>query len=392
MGRAAALLACALLSGCAAAPPWVASWGTALVDSNPKAASPDAEVTLRQTVRLSLGGNAVRVRISNLYGEVPLVLGAATLDRVPLRFGGAAGVTVAPGEEALSDPVPRQVARGEDLVVSMYAIALPAHRSMHVAAHSTHYVAPGDQTGKAELTDARAVTSWFQLAGVEVQPERHDGVLVAIGDSITDGSGSGRDRNERWTDYLVRRLEREGGLAFGVINAGIGGNRLLADRNGPRVLARFERDVLGRPGVTHALMLIGVNDLGVLRTSGKETPEARQAMVEEIKAGWRQLAALARGRGVCMIAGTLTPYGASRLFKPQAHNEADRLALNDWLRTTDVVDGVADFDAAVRDANAPHLLDKRFDSGDGLHLSPAGFEAMAGAVPVGVLARSCRRR
>jgi lysophospholipase L1-like esterase len=259
-----------------------------------------------------------------------------------------------------------------------------------VAAHSTHYLAEGDQTGRAELSGARELTSWLQLAGVEVAPERLDGVLVAIGDSITDGSGSGRDRNERWTDYLVRRLEREGGPALGVINAGIGGNRLLADRNGPRVLDRFERDVLGRPGVTHALMLVGVNDLGVLGNSGKDTPEARGRMIEEIKAGWRQLAASAHARGVCLIAGTLTPYGASRLYKPQARNEADRLALNAWLRSTEVVDGVADFDAAVRDAAAPDRLDKRFDSGDGLHLSPAGFEAMAQAVPVERLARRCR--
>jgi lysophospholipase L1-like esterase len=221
------------------------------------------------------------------------------------------------------------------------------------------------------------------VAGIEVLPAAPPAaVLAAIGDSITDGSGAGLDLDERWTDFLQRRLRAEGAPAVAVINAGIGGNRMLSEGNGPSLLARFQRDVLGRPGVTHALVLIGVNDLGRLHKGGQETPQARQAMLEDMQAGWRRLADLAHGSGVCLIAGTLTPYGASRLYRPGPGNEADRQALNAWLRSASVVDGVADFDAAVRDPAAPDRLQAAFDSGDGLHLSPAGYRAMAGAVPV----------
>jgi lysophospholipase L1-like esterase len=166
---------------------------------------------------------------------------------------------------------------------------------------------------------------------------------------------------------------------------------MLREGNGPSLLARFERDVLERPGVTHALVLIGVNDLGRLHKSGQETPQARQAMLDEMQAGWRKLASQAHARGVCLFAGTLTPYGASRLYRPGPGNEADRQSLNAWLRGADFLDGVADFDAAVRDPAAPDRLQSAFDSGDGLHLSPAGYRAMAGAVPVDRLG-SCRWR
>ena len=201
-------------------------------------------------------------------------------------------------------------------------------------------------------------------------------MLVAIGDSITDGSGSTRDQNERWTDFLVRRLQQEKGLQLGVINAGIGGNRMLHDDSGPQLLARFDRDVLERPGVTHALVLVGVNDLGRLHRGSAETADTRRAMLADLQAGWRELVRKAHALGVCVIAGTLTPYGASTLYKPEPFNEADRQSMNQWLRSADNVD------AAVRDQSAPDRSRAEFDSGDHLHLSPAGYRAMAAAVAV----------
>jgi lysophospholipase L1-like esterase len=378
---------------------WTASWGTALMETAAKpgeAEAPLAHVTLRQAMRLSLGGETLRVRVSNLHGEAPLVIGAASLARAgapgsgllagpatQLRFGGAAKVTLAPGAEILSDPLRLPVAAGELVAFSLYVESGPARRTVHLAAHATGYAAPGDQAMRPALEGARSSTSWFQVAGIEVLPAAAPAaVLAAIGDSITDGSGAGLDLDERWTDFLQRRLRAEGAPATAVINAGIGGNRMLREGNGPSLLTRFERDVLDRPGVTHALMLIGVNDLGRLHKGGQETPQARQAMLDEIQAGWRKLAGEAHARGVCLLAGTLTPYGASRLYRPGPGNEADRQALNAWLRSADFLDGVADFDAAVRDPAAPDRLQAAFDSGDGLHLSPAGYRAMAGAVPV----------
>ena len=334
---AAAALAGALLAGCAApASHWKASWGTALMVPNDKvalAAADRRDVTLRQAMRLSLGGAGLRVRISNLHGAEPLVIGAAGVGRLArpgsgeltdaapavLRFGGAAGVSVAPGGEALSDPVAFPVVAGEHLAVSLHVVSAPARQSAHSAAHATQFIAPGNQVALPALGGARALTSWYQLAGIEVQAPGAAGVLVAIGDSITDGSGSGKDRDERWPDYLARRLAAEGGPQVGVINAGIGGNRMLRDDTGPSLLSRFERDVLARPGVTHALVLIGVNDLGHLLRAGRDTPEARQEMMAGLQAGWRALAAQAHARGVCLIAGTITPWGGGRIYKPQPH-------------------------------------------------------------------------
>ena len=365
------------------------------------AAADRRDVTLRQAMRLALGGASVRVRISNFHGAEPLVIDAATLGQLArpgqsdltgaapavLRFGGAAGISVAPGSEAVSDAVALPVGAGELVALSMHVVSAPARQTVHAAARATQFIAPGNQVAQAVLTGARPLMSWYQVAGIEVQAA--EGVLVAIGDSITDGSGAGTDRDERWPDYLVRRLATAGGPRIGVVNAGIGGNRMLRDDTGPNLLSRFERDVLGRPGVTHALVLIGVNDMGHLLRAGRDTPEARQAMLADLQAGWRTLAAQAHARGICLIAGTITPYVGGRIYQPQPHNEADRVQLNDWLRTSALFDGVADFDAAVRDPAAGDRLLKAYDSGDGLHLSPAGYRAMAGAVPLARLA-PCR--
>ncbi|MEO7495969.1 MAG: SGNH/GDSL hydrolase family protein, partial [Massilia sp.] len=363
------------------------------------------QVTLRQTMRLSLGGKALRVRLSNLYGKEPLVIGAATLrlaDRDgaggtrpfhTLRFSGASKVSVAPGTELYSDPLDGDFAGGDDVTVSLYVDSGPAVQSAHVAAHASQYIAAGDQTGRATLDGARRMTSWFHIGAVEVAPVAAAPVLVAIGDSITDGSGSTDDQNERWTDYLARRLKRQPGApAIGVINASIGGNQMLRDDLGQKLLERFERDVLGRAGVTHTLILIGVNDLGRLHKGGAETAQSRAAMLGNLQAGWRQMIAQAHARGVCVLAGTLTPYGGSTLYKPDAANEADRQTLNQWLRDSADIDGVADFDAAVRDPAAPERLQARFDSGDHLHLSPAGYGAMGDAVPIERLKACAIRR
>lgn len=406
--RVLGMLTGLLLAGCTAqTPAWRAAWGVALMPPTERAALAQGElhqVTLRQTLRLSLGGEAVRVRLSNLYGSEPLIIGAATLGMprapgdgqltgpaTPLRFGGASGVTVPPGEEALSDPVAWKVPSSTHITVSLYAHALPARQSSHVAAHSTQFLAPGDQSAATTLVGARQLTSWHQLGAVEVDAPQATGVLVAIGDSITDGSGSGRDRDERWPDYLVRRLQQESPAPIGVVNAGIGGNRMLHDDVGPNLLSRFKRDVLDRQGVTHVLVLIGVNDLGRMQRNKDTTAQMRQALQEELRAGWRRLAEQAHAHGVCVLAGTLPPYGSSRLYRPGTAGEADRAALNSWLRESDLFDGLADFDAAVRDPQAPERLLAAYDSGDGLHLSPDGYHAMAQAVPIERLS-ACRRK
>jgi len=408
----------ALAAGPAHAAGWTASWGAALMPPGDKAAMPPAVLrgaTLRQAMRLSLGGARLRVRISNRYGETPLVIGAASAGRaarpgsaeliadpMPLRFGGRPGIVLAPGADAVSDPLDLATQDGELVAVSLAVTSAPATQSAHVAAHATQFLAPGNGVGRRTLAGARTLTSWFQIEGIEVEPAAGaaPGVLVAIGDSITDGTGAGLDRDERWPDWLARRLRAEaaeGAPALAVVNAGIGGNRMLADDNGPRLLARYEHDALERPGATHVLALIGVNDLGRQHRDGLDTPAARAAMLRDLQDGWRELARQAHARGVCFIAGTLTPDGGTPVYAPTADNEADRQRLNAWLRASagagagGIFDGLADFDAAVRDPAAPDRLQAEFDAGDHLHLSPAGYRAMAQAVPLDRLG-ACRWR
>ncbi|WP_322400756.1 SGNH/GDSL hydrolase family protein [Massilia luteola] len=403
------LVAAGLLAAAAQAQPapdWIAAWGTALMAPNDKVAlapASAAHATLRQAMRLSLGGTALRVRISNRFGDEPLAIGAATVGRaragagdlagspLPLRFGGKPGVTVAPGAEIVSDPLDFPSVAGDLVAVSLAVEALPARQSVHIAAHATQFLAPGDQAARPALDGARALTSWYQVDEIDVLPSAPAAELVAIGDSITDGTGAGLDRDERWPDYLQRRLRATHAPALAVVNAGIGGNRMLADGNGPKLAARFAHDVLDRPGVTHALVLIGVNDLGVQHRAGRDTPDARRALLHDLEDGWTALAAQAHARGVCLIAGTIVPYGGSRIYQPGPDNEADRLTLNAWLRASPLFDGVADFDAALRDPDAPGRLREAFDSGDRLHPSPAGYRAMAAAVPLDRLA-ACRWR
>lgn len=413
----ATALAAALLAGCAgpgspgstAAAPhghWVASWGTAqMVPGAEHELAPAQwrDATLRQVVRVSLGGERLRVRFSNVFGTEALVIagasvalsagpGRSTIDPASsrlLRFGGAASVTIPAGTEYLSDPVGLPHAAGSDLAVSIHFPAAPARQTSHPGARATSFIAPGQHLAAAELPGAASFTRWYQLAGIEVAAAPGTHAVVAIGDSITDGYGVAPDTNLRWTDGLAARLRRAGMTGVGVVNAGIGGGRLLRDGLGPNLAARFARDVLERPGVRHAIVLIGVNDFGTLHRNTDDSPAARKQMLADMKEALRQSVARAHARGVCVIGATITPYAGSEYYHPKAPNEQDRQAYNDWIRGSGTFDGVIDFDAALRDPARPDHLLKAYDN-DGLHPNMAGYRAMADAVPLDLL-KDCRR-
>ncbi|MET0983393.1 MAG: SGNH/GDSL hydrolase family protein, partial [Telluria sp.] len=190
------------------------------------------------------------------------------------------------------------------------------------------------------------------------------------------------DGNNRWTDVLVRRLAQDGRQPVAVINAGIGGGRLLREGLGPSLVSRFERDVVARNGVSHAIVFIGVNDIGVLRRANEDTPEAIEAMLADFKAAHLQMVRRAHAKGICVIGATITPFMGSGYYKPSAQNEAMRQAFNGWMRQSGAFDGVLDFDQALRDPARPGYLDKAWDSGDGLHPSHTGYAALAEAVPL----------
>ena len=406
-----------LLSGCAAtggAPGsyhgsagehWVASWGTAQLvpeGQNELPAAQWRDATLRQTVRVSLGGRTLRVKLSNAFGTAPLTVDAASValsagpgkvdvdpgSLRPLRFGGSASVTIPAGAEYLSDPVELQHAAGADLAVSLHFPAEPARQTGHPGSRATSFLTRGQHVLDASWPQAEKVTRWYQLAGVEVLAAPSARTVVAIGDSITDGYGVQPDTNARWTDALATRLRAAGMNEVGVVNAGIGGGRMLRDGLGPNLVARFERDVLQRAGVSHAIVMIGVNDFGVQHRNKEDSPAERARLLEDLKQAYRQLAARAHMQGVCVIGATIGPYAGSGYYQPGPDNEADRQAYNTWIRTDAVFDGVIDFDAALRDPARPDHLRKAYDN-DGLHPSIDGYKAMAEAVPLATL-EPCR--
>lgn len=386
----------------AASPPptpshWVASWGAAQQipnASNELAAEHWRDASLRQVVRLTLGGKQFRVRISNAYGTAPLVVEAASVMAASagnpraLTFDGRNSVMIPAGAEYYSDAVDMALKPASDLAVSLYFKEAPARQTGHPGARATTFLAKGNRVSEAEWDDATTVTRWYALSDVEVRAPRSTGALVAVGDSITDGYGVQADTNTRWPDMLAARL-RGAKQSLGVVNAGIGGGRMLRDGLGPNVAARFDREVLSRAGVTHALVMIGVNDLGGQHRNTQETPADRQQMLTDLKLAHRQLAERARAHGVCLIGATLTPYVGSDYYHPEPENEADRQELNQWIRNSGVFDAVADFDAALRDPAKGDRMKAEYDSGDHLHPSAAGYRALADAVPLAALRKQC---
>ena len=312
------LAGCAALPfGAASQPPagerWVASWGSAQLvpeGQNELPAAQWQDASLRQVVRVSLAGRQLRVKLSNVFGTAPLVIDAGSVARAvqpgradvdgasvrPLTFGGAAGVTIPAGAEYLSDPVDLPHAAGADLAISLHFAQAPARQTGHPGARATSFLARGNQVAVAAWPQAGTFTRWYQIAGVESLAGTGAHTVVAIGDSITDGYGVQPDTYARWTDGLATRLRAAGMSDAGVVNAGIGGGRMLRDGLGPNLVSRFERDVLGRPGVSHAIVMIGVNDFGVQHRNKEDSPaeRARLAHLRRKRIGRR--AAIGAGR------------------------------------------------------------------------------------------------
>jgi lysophospholipase L1-like esterase len=381
---------------------WTAAWATAqMVPVNDQVVPTEwlDEATVRQVVRVGLTGNEVRLRLTNAFGTEPLALGAVTVAR-PLAnsradidpgslhtvtFGGEPSAVIPAGAELWSDPVPIPVAAGDDLAISLYLPEPPAQVTGHPGSRATTHFLAGDHVLRADMPGAQTAPRWLFLGGIEVlAPEAR--AIAVLGDSITDGFGVEPDTNERWTDHLAARLRADSRFAqVSVLNAGIGGNRLLNDGLGPNALARLDRDVLSHPGVTHLIVLEGVNDLGTLTRDAPVSAEAHAALVSRAIGALQQIVLRARARGVTVIGATIMPFGKSGYYHPPAETEADRQAINAWIRAPGNFDAVLDFDAATRDPADPSLLAATVDSGDGLHPSLDGYRAMAATVPLELL-------
>jgi lysophospholipase L1-like esterase len=354
--------------------------------------------TLRQIVHTSIGGSKARVVLSNAYGTAPLTIGAAyialrekqaaieTASGRPLTFSGKPTITIPANAVMYSDPVNLAVPPMADLAIDLYlpgTTNTSATLTMHGGAFQTSYISEtGNYAGTATFPQVGTTRSWFVLSRVDVAAPDATGAIVAFGDSITDGAASTADTNNRWPDHLARRLLAQG-TKMGVLNAGIGGNRVLNEAAVPsgldvravgagiNALARFERHVLSLPGVTDVIVLEGINDIGNVREN--PTPTA-----EDLIAGHKQLIEQAHARGLRIFGATLTPFWGAAYYTEVG--EAKRQALNDWIRTSKAYDGVIDFDKATRDPSDPKKLLGQYDSCDYLHPSDAGYKAMGEAI------------
>jgi lysophospholipase L1-like esterase len=388
---------------------WVATWTTAVVARPavlPPAAAPAAppapnapapppppitpnNQTLREIVHTSVGGTRARVVFANTFGTTAMNIGGASIalrDRdaaiVPaslrkLTVNGSQAFRIPAGATVLTDAVDLQVPARADLAVDVFVPDdLGGGSSLitfHNGANQTSYAsAPGNHVGETAIDGGAITRSWFLLSRVEVAAMPRVGAIAAFGDSITDGTRSTPDTNNRWPDHLARRI----GTGFAVMNVAIAGNRVLTEGNAPggfggnagiNALARFDRDVLAQPGVTHVVVMEGINDIG-----------AAQAAVEDLIAAHRQLVERAHARGLRIYGATLTPYEGAAYFTPEG--EAKRKALNQWIRTSGLYDAVIDFEAVIRDPAAPAKMRAEFDSGDHLHPNDAGYKAMGEAV------------
>lgn len=382
---------------------WVGSWAASQQIPEPQNSIEPADLndaTLRQIVHLSAGGDAVRVHISNAFGFLPLYLTSIHIarplspsssaidpgtDRV-LTFSGKPDLIVPAGAEYLSDPIEYPAAPLSDLAISIHYDRPPAEQTGHPGSRATSYLVHGDAASAADLPGARKFDHWYQVAAVDVAGPANAASVVVFGDSITDGHGATTNGNDRWTDVVARRLQADPKTkGIGVLNLGIGGNHLLTDGLGPNALARLDRDVLAQTAVRSVIVLEGVNDLGGLTRLSDPPKTEHEAFVHRVLAAYEQIVARARAAHIQAIGATILPYADSGYYHPPASNEADRQAINQWIRTAGNFDAVIDFDKAMADPKRPDHLNPAYDSGDHLHPSPAGYRAMGELVPLSLL-------
>ncbi|MEU1211422.1 SGNH/GDSL hydrolase family protein [Streptomyces sp. NPDC005791] len=348
---------------------WVATWTAAPVSAEPHTGQGYPGRTIRNIVHTSVGGDAARITLSNLFGVAPLVIDQATVNTRRVTFGGLPTVTVAAGRQVVSDPVVVPVAPDTDLEVAFRTPHASGPVTQHPNTHQTSYLADEHATW--------STTRWRYLTAVDVRNTTSPGAIVVLGDSLTAGSGSTTDADNRWPDVLSDRLRH----TYGIANQGIAGNRLLRDsppaRNGAGGQSgahRFERDVLSVAGARTVIVALGINDV-------QQHPQEHDP--DRITAGLRSLTERARAQGLRVVGATLTPFQGYATWSPES--ERVRRAVNEEIRSGRIFDAFVDFDRVVRDPYAPNRILPAYDSGDRLHFNDAGYRALGHAIDLGTV-------
>ena len=376
---------------------WVGTWATApMIPMNDSGLLPFSNATLREIIHTSIGGLQARVRFTNRYGILPLQISSAHIalsagngdtqqgsDR-PLTFNGQITVKIPAGAEMYTDPVDINLPALSDVAVSFYLPSqdLPNY-TYHSDARQTNYMVEGNKTSAVTLHDAHKQTSWYFLDGIDVITSNDAGAIVAFGDSITDGAYATVDANHRWPDYLAVKLSHDKSSAqLSVLDEGIDGNRILNDGWAQNALARFDRDVTAQSGVKYLIILEGINDIGRL---SHPRATADDVSVLDLETGMKQLIDRAHTYHIKVIGATLTPYKGAGYYSEKG--EAVRSALNQWIRSSGTFDGVVDFDQVTRDPSNPQQYLPKYDHGDHLHPSDAGYQAMGDALDLQLLTK-----
>jgi lysophospholipase L1-like esterase len=383
---------------------WVGTWSTSqqLVEPNNALAPGDLrDATLRQIVHVSLGGDEIRLRLSNRFGDTPLHITAAHVAKSQsarsakilvdsdkaVTFSGAADVTIPAHADYLSDPLSFALDPLLDVAITLHIDSAPVEQTGHPGSRATSYLMHGDSVSAPDLVGAKTVDHWYYIAGIDVEADSSARSVVILGDSITDGHGATTNGNDRWTDLLAKRLQTSAATrGVGVLNQGIGGNRLVTDGLGPNALSRFDDDVVAPAGVRHLIVLEGINDIGMLGRAGNVSQAAHDELVLQMIAAYEQIIARAHTANIRVIGATIMPFVGSEFYHPGPASEADRQAMNRWIRVPGHFDAIIDFDQITRDPVHPERLLPAYDSGDHLHPSPAGYAAMADAVPLSLFA------
>jgi lysophospholipase L1-like esterase len=368
---------------------WIGTWVTApqLVEPANRPPAPGlSHNTLRQVIHVSLGGDLLRARFSNEFGTDPVTLKAVNIAASAggsavdpntgqtLKFGAKPEVTIQPGQTAVSDPFPFDLKPLSNVAITIYFGDTSADVTGHPGSRTTSYIVPGDAVSAVDMPDAVHTDHWYIIAGIDVTASESAAAVVVLGNSITDGRGSGTNKQNRWPDELARLLQENSCTRHvAVLNQGIGGNCVLRNCLGPAALARFERDILGQAGVHWLVILEGINDIGQAQGA-----EGSAAVARDLIAAYERMIDRAHAKGIRVYGATLLPFGGS--FYYTAEHEAAWKTVNEWIRSSGRFDAVIDIEAALRDPADPLRLLPAADTGDHLHPNETGHRMMAEAV------------